>query len=77
MMYSWILKNYCAKEYGYDKTWKCNSNMVVVETIPPHRAQCFSVPQEEIRNGMIELFQLLKRVAYYELHGYEEEVEFV
>lgn len=51
--------------------------MVVVETIPPYRADCYKVSKEQIRYGMIELFQLLKRVAYYELHGYDEEVEFI
>ena len=76
-MYSMILKYYCAKNYGYDKTWKCNSNMIVVETIPPYRAQCYSVSPQQIKSGMIELFSLLKRVAYHELCGYDKEVEFV
>ncbi len=76
-MYSWILKNYCAVNYSFDKTWKFNSNMLVVETVNPFRSQCFSVSKENIKSGMIELFQLLKRVAYYEIHGYEEEVEFI
>lgn len=76
-MYSWILKHYCAKHFGYDENWTCESNMVVVETIPPYRADCYKVSKAQIREGMIEMFQLLKRVAYYELFGYEEEVDFI
>ena len=51
--------------------------MLVVETIPPYRAQRYVVSPSHIKEGMIELFQLLKRVAFHEMFGFEIETEFI
>jgi hypothetical protein len=52
-------------------------NMLVVQTIPPYTSRCFSVSKSQLKRGVDEFEQLMKRVAYYELFGYKKEVEFV
>lgn len=51
--------------------------MLVVQTIPPYTSQCFSVSNSQLKQGLVEFEQLMKRVAYYEIFGYKKEVEFI
>lgn len=68
-MYSWLIEQFCRKEYNIDNTWKITSNIVVVETFGEHRAACFQVNDDYLRMGRDEFFKLIKMVAYYELSG--------
>ena len=52
-------------------------NMLVVQTIPPYTSRCFSVNKTQLKRGVDEFEQLMKRVAYYEIFGYKTEVKFV
>ena len=77
-LYGDILQLYCMKEYGYTpKTWNFNANVLVVSTSDPYESQCFPISDNLIKKGRREYMQLLKRVAYYEIFGYKEEVKFV
>lgn len=77
-MYSWILSQYCKKEYGYNsKEWTINCNIIAVETCLDNRAGVFSISPEIIKEGKKEFCRLLKMVAYYEMFGYDSEVNFV
>lgn len=51
--------------------------MLVVETLPPYDSKCFYVTNGQLKQGINEFNQLMKRVAYYEMFGYETEVNFV
>lgn len=77
-VYSTILWYYCMKKYGVTKEqgWKLNCNVCVVETIPNYWSRCYTVNDTQLKRGVKELNELLKRVAYYEIFGYENEVEF-
>lgn len=76
--YSTVLWYYCMKKYGISKEqgWKLNCNVCVVETIPNYWSRCYTVNDTQLRRGTKELNELLKRVAYYEIFGYDKEVEF-
>lgn len=50
--------------------------MIVVETVKPYRAQMFQVPNSELEKGKEEFTQLLKRIAYYEIFGYNDNMIF-
>lgn len=52
-------------------------NMLVVETDTDHMSQCFNVSRSELVRGMNDFNKLLSQVAYYEIFGYEEKVEFI
>ena len=77
--YSAVLWEYCAKEFGVStKTgWKLDANMLVVETIPNHLSGCFNVPREELARGKRQFDRLMKMVGYYNIFGFDKEVEFV
>lgn len=77
-VYSTILWYYCMKKFGITKEqgWKLNCNVCVVETIPNYWSRCYTVSDTQLKRGTKELNQLLKRVAYYEIFGYDKEVEF-
>lgn len=51
--------------------------MLVVETQPPYESRCFYVSETQLKKGLDEFNQLLKRVAYHEMFGYENEINFV
>lgn len=53
------------------------NNMLVVETDTDHRSDMFSVPRSELIRGMNDFNRLISEVAYYEMFGYEEQVEFI
>jgi len=76
-MYSWILKKFCEKEYDFDNTWSFKANMMVVETNSPFNSQIYSVNRPRLKEGMREFNQMLKRIAYHEIYGYDKEVNFV
>ena len=76
-VYSLILSGYCRKKYGYDKTWTIENNMLVVETDTDHKSDMFNVPRSELIRGMNDFNRLISEVAYYEIFGYEEQVEFI
>lgn len=77
--YSSVLWYYCQQQFGVCKNtgWKMKCNMLVVETAPPYDSRCFYVTQSQLKKGLNEFNELLKRVAYYEIFGYENEVNFV
>ena len=76
-VYALVLAAYCRQKYGYDKFWTMECNMLVVETDTDHMSQCFNVPRSELVRGMNNFNKLLSQVAYYEIFGYEEKVEFI
>lgn len=77
--YSLILWYYLEKTYGVNKNtgWKLDTNVLVVQTIPPYTSRCYSINKTHLKRGINEFEQLMKRVAYYEIFGYKKEVEFV
>lgn len=78
-IYSAILWYYCQQNFGVCKNtgWNLKANMLVVETLPPYDAKCFYVSKGQLKQGIDEFNQLMKRVAYYEMFGYESEVNFI
>lgn len=77
-VYSEILYWYCMRKYGVSKEagWKVNANMLVVETIPHNWSRSFYVSGAQMREGHKQLRELLCRVAYCEMFGYDKEIEF-
>jgi len=65
--YLWILAAYLNK----DKI-KMEANMMVVETVPKYSSDVIKVSVSDIKKGMKELKELLCRVAYCEIYGYED-----
>ena len=53
------------------------NNMLVVETDTDHKSDMFNVPRSELIRGMNDFNKLISEVAYYEMFGYEEQVEFI
>lgn len=77
-VYSQILWYYCVQNYGACKNdgWKLNANMLVVETIPNYWSKAYVVNPSQLREGYKKLRELLCRVAYCEMFGYDKEIEF-
>lgn len=77
-VYSQILWYFCMKEYGVSKKqgWKLKANMLVVETIPNYWSRSYYVTDEQLLGGQRMLNELLCRVAYCEMFGYDKEIEF-
>lgn len=77
-VYALVLAGYCRKQYGYDKSWTMECNMLVVETeTPEHKSECFNVPRSELIKGMNNFNKLISEVAYYTIYGCEEKIEFI
>lgn len=78
-IYSAVLWYYCQQNFGVCKNtgWTLKANMLVVETLPPYEAKCFYVSKGQLKQGISEFNELMKRVAYYEMFGYESEVNFI
>ena len=72
-----MLKQYCVNTYNIDSSYKFQSNIIVVETFGEYRSHCYNIPERFVKQGFEELMNLLKMVAYYEMCGYEEIVEFI
>ena len=77
--YSSVLWHYCIRHFGVCKKqgWDLKANMLVVQTTPPYTSACFPVGRDLLKQGRIQFEQLMKRVAYYEIFGYDKEVEFI
>lgn len=77
--YSHVLWYYCEKNFGVCKNqgWKLEANMLVVQTQSPFTSQCFAVSKSRLKQGWDKFERLMKRVAYYEIFGYENKVKFV
>lgn len=77
-VYGEILWYYCMKTYGVTKEtgWKLNTNMLVVETIPNYWSRSYYVTDKQLREGHKMLEELLCRVAYCEMFGWDKEIEF-
>ena len=76
-LYLWILYLYCVNEYNVDKTWDVSANMIVVETTGENRAGVFRVPKQKLTEGKKEFYRLLKQVAYCEMFGYDDDINFI
>lgn len=74
-LYIYMLAAYCQKEYGYNHNWTVQGNVLVVNTVN-YETGCFKVNNQHIKEGQAEFEKLLKMVAYYELYGYKNDVEF-
>ena len=76
-MYLFILKKYVENAYGtiIDNTWKYNVNMLVVETNKPYMSHAFKVGNKWIHTGYNEFVNLLKRVSYHKVRGFDKFVE--
>ena len=77
-VYSEILWYYCMRNYGVSKEtgWRLNANMLVVETIPNYWSKAYLVNPSQLRDGRKMLKELLSRVAYCEMFGWDKEIEF-
>lgn len=75
-VYKLILEQYCIKEFGYNKNWTFKGNVIVVNTRDFY-VEVFPITEQHLKEGEEEFNQLLKRVAFYEMFGYDKEVEFI
>ena len=66
-MYSFMLQEYCKKQYGFNQDWDFNCNMLVVETINNYRSNCFRVNETLKKKKKREFEELIKRVAYFQI----------
>lgn len=75
-VYSQILWYYCMKHYGIsrDSGWQLKANMLVVETIPNYWSRAYYVTQKQLTEGKRMLNELLCRVAYCDIFGYDKEI---
>lgn len=74
-LYLFILKKYVEKEYEIDDTWRFRVNVLVVETNKPYMSHVFHVGNKWITTGYHEFINLLKRVSYHKLKGFNKFVE--
>lgn len=76
--YSEILWYYCMKNFGVSKEqgWKFKSNVLVVETIPNYWSRVYYVTAQQLQKGRKQFNELMSRVAYYDIFGWDKEVEF-
>lgn len=73
ILWYWNMRNNgVSKETG----WKLNSNMLVVETIPNYWSKAYTVNPSQLKEGHKMLKELLCRVAYCEMFGWDKEIEF-
>ena len=75
-LYMMMLQTYCIKEYGFNHNWTSKGHVLVVNTSEYDTRLCY-VSKEQFAKGKEEYEQLLKRIGYYTINGFEEEVEFV
>lgn len=73
--YKYILEAYCTKEYGYNHSWVFNGNVLAINT-RDYESKLFKVNKSQFEQGKREFEQLIKRVAFYEMFGYNKEVIF-
>lgn len=76
-LYMEAMKNFAKKEYGFDESWRTRAHVWASHTRPNYFSRCYVVSDELMEDGKKVYEECLKRIAYYELFGHEEEVEFV
>lgn len=76
-IYSLILTAFCRKKYNYDDAWSLKANMLVVQTNDTFYSSLFHVPEKELVRGKRDFIRLISRVAYYEIFGWDKEVNFI
>lgn len=77
--YSQVLKYYFMKNRGISRQtgWTLKANMLVVETIPHFWSRAYYVTDNQLRSGLSSFYELMYRVGYCEMFGYDKEIEFV
>jgi len=70
-MYCWLLALYTKKKYSLDKV-TVKSNFLVVETFPGYYTTVYPMTKPLFKKGIHEFTHLLKLVAFYCCHGFEE-----
>lgn len=77
-VYGTVLWYYCMKYFGVSKElgWQLKTNMLVVETIPNYWSRSYYVTNEQLKLGKRHFNELMFRVAYCEMFGYDKEIEF-
>lgn len=77
-LYKIMLEEFCREEYGYSpKNWQFKTNILAVETVLENNTKCIPISNKALENGKIELYDCIKRIAYYEICGHKKEVEFI
>lgn len=77
-LYSWILRRYAEKEYGFNKEeWQFNCNVIVVSTKGDNNTGVFKISQDHLERGRKLFCRLLKMVAFCEMNGYSDEYTFI
>lgn len=72
--YLMMLQMYCEQILGLtDYDYKCN--VIVVETTGQNKAKVFPINNSYIQYGAKEFKELICRIAFHELYGYEQTVE--
>ena len=66
-----VLQIYCQSQ-GYTG-YRYKANMAVVQTLPEFNSRLYEVPEKYIKAGMEEFKELICRVAFHEIHGYDVE----
>ena len=74
-LYKLMLESFCTKEYGYNHNWEFKGNVLTINTVD-FDSRLFKVNKYQFEQGKREFEQLLKMVAFYELFGYDKEVDF-
>lgn len=73
-VYFLLLQMYCEHVLGLtDYNYMCN--VIVVETTGEHHSKVFPVNNSYIQYGLNEFKQLMCRVAYHEINGYDKNFE--
>lgn len=76
--YSWILRRFAEKEYGFNKEeWTFNCNVIVVSTKGEHNTGVFKISSDHLERGRKLFCKLLKMVAFCEMNGYSDEYTFI
>lgn len=75
-MYGQMLWAYCVQEYGVDESWTFNTHMLVVETVAPFNSQVFKLSEQWIKTGKVEFKELLQRLAFHKIKGFDKSPEF-
>ena len=76
--YMLVLWYYCQHKYGASKAagWKSDCNILAVQTTENCESRCFNISQSWLKMGKVEWEMLMKRVAAYEIFGWEKEIDF-
>lgn len=72
--YLMMLQMYCEQVLGLlDYNYKCN--VIVVETTGQNKAKVFPINNSYIQYGAKEFKELICRIAFHELYGYDKTIE--